>query len=91
MEERRKVQRHRVLKAGRIGFNRAAGIDCRVRNLSPNGACLDVASPFGIPDDFILAIESDRLRQPCHVIWRNGNRMGVEFRAADAPIPPHAA
>ena len=80
MEERRKVQRHRVLKAGSIGFNRAAGIDCRVRNLSPAGACLDVASQVGIPDDFVLVIESDHLTQPCHVIWRSGNRMGVEFR-----------
>lgn len=91
MEERRKVQRHRVLKAGTIGFNRAAGIDCRVRNLSTEGACLDVTSPFGIPDDFVLVIDSDRFSQPCHVIWRNGNRLGVEFRAADSPIPPRAA
>ena len=44
MEERRKIQRHRTFKAGSIGFNRAAGIDCRVRNLSPAGACLEVAS-----------------------------------------------
>ena len=79
MEERRKVQRHRVLKAGSIGFNRAAGIDCRVRNLSTAGACLDVVSQVGIPDDFVLAIESDHLQQPCHVIWRSGNRMGVAF------------
>jgi hypothetical protein len=80
MEERRKDQRHRVLKVGSIGFNRAGGIDCRVRNISTGGACLDVASPFGIPEDFVLVIESDHMRQPCHVVWRNGNRLGVEFR-----------
>lgn len=90
MEERRKVQRRRVLKAGSIGFNRASGIDCRVRNLSSAGACLDVASPFGIPEDFVLVIESDHLRQPCHVIWRAGNRMGVEFRDEQNETP-HAA
>ena len=90
MEERRKVQRHRVLKAGSIGFNRAAGIDCRVRNLSPAGACLDVASQIGIPDDFVLVVESDHLKQPCHVIWRSGSRMGVEFRP-EAEAAQHAA
>lgn len=90
MEERRKLQRHRVLKAGIIGFNRAAGIDCRVRNLSAAGACLDVPSPFGIPDDFLLVIDSDHLRQPCHVIWRNGTRIGVEFGPAPDE-PPQAA
>jgi PilZ domain len=91
MEERRKIQRHRVLKAGRIGFNRAAGIDCRVRNLSSAGACLDVASHFGIPEYFMLVIDSDRVRQACRVIWRSGNRMGVEFCADEQPVPPQAA
>ncbi len=91
MEERRKIQRRHVLKTGRIGFNRAAGLDCRVRNLSPAGACLDVASPFGIPEYFVLMIDSDRLRQACHVIWRNGTRLGVEFCADEQPVPPRAA
>jgi PilZ domain len=81
MDERRRVQRHRTLKAGSISFNRAAGIDCRVRNLSPAGACLEVASQIGIPDDFVLVVDSDHLQQSCHVIWRTATRMGVEFRA----------
>jgi hypothetical protein len=82
MEEKRKVPRHRTLKAGSISFNRAAGIDCRVRNLSPAGALLEVASQLGIPDDFMLVVEIDHLKQPCHVIWRTATRMGVEFKAA---------
>ena len=49
-EEHRKLARHRTLKAGTITFNRAGGIDCRVRNLSEGGACLEVASQIGIPD-----------------------------------------
>ena len=82
MEEKRKVQRHRTLKAGSISFNRAGGIDCRVRNLSPAGALLEVASQVGIPDDFTLVIDIDHVKQPCHVIWRTATRIGVEFRAA---------
>ncbi|MFN3656922.1 MAG: PilZ domain-containing protein [Pseudolabrys sp.] len=82
MEERRKVARHRTLKAGIISFNRAGGIDCRVKNLSPAGACLEVASQVGIPDDFVLVIDYDQLRQPCHVIWRHATRLGVAFKAA---------
>jgi hypothetical protein len=80
-EERRQGQRHRTLKAGRINFNRTNAFDCRVRNLSPAGACLEVGSQLGIPDDFVLVVESDRLQQPCHVIWRTATRLGVEFRA----------
>jgi hypothetical protein len=84
MDERRKIPRHRTLKAGHIAFNRASAIDCRVRNLSPAGACLEVASQTGIPDDFTLVVESDHLKQPCRVIWRTATRMGVEFQAATA-------
>jgi len=81
MEERRRVARHRTLKAGSINFKRAGGITCRVRNLSPAGACLEVQSQIGIPDDFVLTIETDHLKEPCHVIWRTATRIGVEFRA----------
>jgi hypothetical protein len=81
MEEKRKLPRHRTLKAGSITFNRAGGIDCQVRNLSPAGACLEVASQLGIPDDFVLVIGADHLKQPCHVIWRTATRMGVVFNA----------
>jgi hypothetical protein len=81
MEERRKVPRRRTLKAGTIMFNRAGGIDCRVRNLSPQGACLEVASQVGIPAAFVLVIAYDHLRQPCQVVWRTSTKLGVEFSA----------
>ena len=57
-------------------------IDCRVRNLSKVSVCLEVASHVGIPDDFVLLIGSNKLKQPCHVIWRSEMRMEVKFRAA---------
>jgi hypothetical protein len=77
--ERRKITRHRTLKAGSIRFNRAGGFDCRVRNLSPAGACLEVASQVGIPEDFMLVIEVDHFTRPCRVIWRTNTRLGVVF------------
>jgi hypothetical protein len=82
MEERRKIQRGRTLKGGSIAINRASGFDCRVRNMSPAGACLEVASQIGIPDDFVLVVSSDRVKQPCRVIWRADTRLGVQFLAA---------
>lgn len=81
MDERRKTQRRRILKAGSIAMNGTSDIDCRVRNLSPLGACLEVDTPVGIPDDFVLVIESEHLKQPCHVIWRMATRLGVAFLA----------
>jgi hypothetical protein len=77
--ERRRIPRHRTLKAGHIAFNRAGTIDCRVRNLSQIGACLEVVSQVGIPDEFTLLIEYDHLKRRCRVVWRNPRQLGVEF------------
>jgi hypothetical protein len=77
--ERRKAQRRRVLKCGIIAFNRAGGISCVVRNLSPEGACLVVVNPIGIPDRFTLAVATDNLQLPCRVIWRRDDRIGIAF------------
>lgn len=75
----RKAARQRVLKAGSIAFNRAGGIDCTIRNISLEGACLEVESPLGIPDDFTLTIDRDGVARPCHVVWRKAKRIGVTF------------
>ena len=78
MAESRKLPRHRVLKAGTIGFGGGA-IDCVVRNLSPKGAALKVSNQAGIPERFILIVPADGLHLPCHIIWRRERRIGIAF------------
>jgi hypothetical protein len=78
MNDKRIVSRHRIFKAGKIVFDGAV-IDCTVRNISRTGAALEVDSPVGIPHNFILVIETDRVRQACHVVWRKERRIGVGF------------
>jgi hypothetical protein len=77
MDEKRHNQRMRVLKAGSIEFGGGA-IDCVARNLSDEGAALDVASPLGIPEHFRLAIAHEPVRS-CAVRWRTSGRIGVAF------------
>jgi len=84
MAERRATLRHRILKSGIIAFNRAGGISCLIRNVSPTGACLEVASQAGVPDRFTLVIESEHWQRPCRVAWRKNNRLGVAFDAPEA-------
>lgn len=79
MEEQRKSPRHRALKGAAIAFERSAAIDCVVRNLSKTGACLEIVSPIGIPNEFTLVIPSDELKQQCQVVWRTAQRIGVSF------------
>lgn len=79
MDENRESPRHRTFKGGTISFDRAAGIDCVVRNLSETGACLEIASPIGIPDDFTLVIKPEYLKRTCHIVWRTAQKIGVRF------------
>jgi PilZ domain len=80
MLEQRKNPRHRTLKAGRIVFNqRFSVISCTIRNMSQGGACLQVATSVGVPDDFDLTIEPESASRSCHVAWRSEQRIGVAF------------
>jgi hypothetical protein len=79
MSARRKTWRRRILKPGLIAFNSGGTISCTVRDVSVAGACLEVAAPIGIPDDFTLVIESDQIQRRCHVAWRRAKRIGVAF------------
>jgi len=76
---RRRAERHRVLKGAHIAFNdHRASIDCTVRNLSERGACLKVVSPIGIPDIFDLVLDQTSVRR-CRVTWRKATQIGVDF------------
>jgi hypothetical protein len=80
MEEKRRIQRSRVLKSARMLFNHCAStMDCTVRNMSERGACLLVASPVGIPPTFELTLDDGRSRRPCRVTWQSADKIGVVF------------
>ncbi len=75
--ERRRSQRHRTLKAGKIVLDRASVIDCTIRNLSPEGAAIAVDSAATLPAEFDL--EFDGEKRHCKVAWRRLDRLGVKF------------
>ncbi len=76
--EKRHEQRSRVLKAGMIEFPGGA-FSCMVRNLSKDGAALDVPSLTGIPNEFSLLLLIEGRRFSCRSVWRNERRIGVTF------------
>jgi PilZ domain len=81
METRRRRERRRTLKAGKIIFNRKTSVvDCMVRNLSGDGACLQVDTIVGIPETFELLIAAEQTARPCTVKWKSANRLGVSFQ-----------
>jgi hypothetical protein len=76
--ERRTSQRHRVFKGATIAFD-GSGLACTVRNLSTDGAALDLANRVSLPPSFTLVIETNRIVRRCHSVWSNDRRIGVAF------------
>jgi len=54
-------------------------IGASVRDLSTKGACIEVADPREVPADFFLMIEGLSERFRCHVVWKNGAILGVQY------------
>lgn len=79
VEDKRRLRRTRVLKAGTISFGGSA-ISCSVRNLTRSGAMLDIVSPLGVPREFTLVIPSDDIRHECRIVWIKEKRIGVSFK-----------
>jgi hypothetical protein len=80
MGERRASSRERRLFGAKIVFNNNSSvIDCTMRDLSPQGARLLVASSVGIPDCFDLQITRNGECHPSKVAWRAIDQLGVTF------------
>ena len=78
MHERRVIPRQRVFKAASIEFD-GGKIDCTIRNLSPDGAALDVPSPLCIPHEITLNMIARQTRHHGYVVWRKDRRIGIVF------------
>ena len=76
--ERRANPRKPILMSGAIQFA-GSTITCLIRDLSISGAALDITNPHDIPERFNLVFRADGTLIPCHVIWREEDRIGVVF------------
>ena len=78
MVETRIAPRVRVNKPAKIDHG-GDKIDCIIRDLSATGAALEVSNIVRVPDNFTLIMPEERLRLPCHVVWRREFRIGIAF------------
>jgi len=64
--------------SGTIQFAGGA-VNCLVRDMTILGAARDVADSRDIPERFNLFFKADGTHIPCHVVWRQEERIGVAF------------
>jgi diguanylate cyclase (GGDEF)-like protein len=78
--DRRRERRHRVVKQGKvITADNKSVIDCRIRDISENGARLSVNEYYAPPESFTLLIVGNGERRSVKVRWRIGHELGVQF------------
>jgi diguanylate cyclase (GGDEF)-like protein len=88
VDERRTSHRARMWRGGKILLNnRRSVLDCTIRNLSREGACLQVESLVGVPPAFDLLIDGEPAPRPCRLVWRSDHRAGVEFALRQSQAP----
>jgi hypothetical protein len=82
--DRRAERRMRTLKAAKIVLNGGRSVfDCTIRNISPNGALIEVPSMLGIPAQFEIVLDQGATRRSCKIRWRTERMMGVHFGDAE--------
>jgi len=78
MTETPRKPRQRTFKGGSITLPTGI-VDCVVRNISATGALLELKAQALVPNDFDLIIKPEITRRRCHVVHRDGLRLGVSF------------
>jgi hypothetical protein len=84
MEEKRKHQRTEINEPAYVSAGGSV-MRCVVRNISPEGAAIDVDNPAFVPGQFRLVMARDSSNRDCRGIWIQQKRIGVAFvKPADA-------
>lgn len=78
MPERRHHQRTEIDQPAQICVGNKH-IDCRIVDVSPYGADIEVADARIIPSRFRLRAEHDRVEFDCRIVWIKRNRVGLIF------------
>lgn len=78
MEEKRKYPRTEINEPAYVSSGGSI-LSCMVRNISPEGAAIDVENPAFVPPRFRLVMASNSSVRECRVAWIQKNRIGLTF------------
>ena len=81
MEEKRKHPRSEINEPAYVSSGGSV-MSCVVRNISVEGAAIDVENPAFVPARFSLVMAKDASVRECSIAWIQKNRIGVSFVAA---------
>lgn len=79
MKERRRSLRRKCRLRGRVCFSRGNSLPCLIRDISYEGARIDLRESIDVPDVIDLHIPSRKTMMHAIVRWQHGNRIGVSL------------
>ena len=86
MEEKRKHPRTEINEAAYVSSGGSV-MSCVVRNISAEGAAIDIENPVFVPQRFRLVLAKDLSVYECQIAWIQQKRIGVTFVAAPQARP----
>jgi len=89
MLDRRQSVRDKVIYGGVAEINeRGSTMDCVVRNMSEQGACVEFDGTARLPEQMNLTIARKGRSYLARLIWRQANKVGLAFRmmTSDTPV-----
>jgi hypothetical protein len=87
-EEHRHARRQRTLKQARVVLSEWTTIDCKLRDVSEEGAHLVFGGAISLPEEFRLHNVSDASITPVKLKWQRGLEAGVTFTGPREPLAP---
>ena len=87
MEEKRKHPRTEINQPAYVSAGGSV-MTCVVRNISAEGAAIDIENPAFVPARFRLVMAADSSVHECQIAWIQQKRIGVAFVAAPQKSHP---
>jgi hypothetical protein len=78
MDEKRKHPRTEIDEPAYVSSGGSV-MSCTVRNISAEGAAIDVENPAFVPARFRLVMANNAKVYECRVAWIQSNRIGLSF------------
>jgi len=86
MEEQRKHPRTEINEPAYVSSGGSV-MHCTVRNISPEGAAIDIENPAFVPSRFRLVMADGSSVHECEIAWIQHKRIGVTFAAMPQDRP----
>jgi PilZ domain len=87
MQEKRKHPRTEIDQPAYVSSGGSV-MSCMVRNISVEGAAIDVENPCFVPPRFRLVMAHDSSVRECMIAWIQKNRIGLTFVEMPQAIQP---